>query len=162
MNARRSLPIVVLILLVALLAPGVPSPVEGQARSDAPAGRSEAPAGQMTWGVHISLAPIWFDPAEHTGIISVMMVLTAVHDAMVKPMPGKPFASSLAESWTLSKDGLVYEFVVRKGVLFHNGDTLTAEDVKFSFERYRGAAASLLKKKSRPSRWSTRTACASV
>src|SRR4029434_7625951 len=71
-----------------------------------------------------------------------MMVLTAVHDAMVKPMPGKPFAPSLAESWTLSKDGLVYEFVVRKGVVFHNGDALTAEDVKFSFERYKGAADS--------------------
>ncbi len=138
MTARRSLPI--LILIVALLVPGVPTPVEAQARAD-------APAGQMTWAVHISLAPIWFDPAEHTGIISVMMVLTAVHDAIVKPMPGKPFAPSLAESWTVSKDGLVYEFVVRKGVVFHNGDALTAEDVKFSFERYKGAAATLLKEK---------------
>src|SRR5437870_9963246 len=138
MNARRSLAI--LTLRLALLVPYAPTPVEAQARS-------EAPAGQMTWAVHISLAPIWFDPAEHTGIISVMMVLTAVHDAMVKPMPGKPFAPSLAESWTTSKDGLVYEFVVRKGVVFHNGDALTAEDVKFSFERYKGAAASLLKEK---------------
>src|SRR5262249_45070292 len=54
---------------------------------------------------------------------------------------------SLAESWTVSKDGLTYEFVVRKGVVFHNGDTLTAEDVKFSFDRYRGSAAKLLKDK---------------
>src|SRR5439155_1486799 len=83
--------------------------------------RSDAAASQMTWAVHVSLAPIWFDPAEHTGIITVMMVLTAVHDAMVKPMPGNPLAPSLAESWTMSKDGLVYEFVVRKGVVFHNG-----------------------------------------
>src|SRR6267378_1540942 len=140
MNARRSLSILILAVLLASFAPHVPAPVEAQARA-------EAPAGQMTWAVHISLAPVWFDPAEHTGIISVMMVLTAVHDAMVKPMPGKPFAPSLAESWTLSKDGLVYEFVVRKGVVFHNGDTLTAEDVKFSFERYRGAAAKTLKER---------------
>ena len=156
MTARRPVPISILILalVLALLAAGVPAPTEAQTRSDAPtgrseapAGRSEAPAGQMTWAVHISLAPIWFDPAEHTGIISVMMVLTAVHDAMVKPMPGKPFAPSLAESWTTSKDGLVYEFVVRKGVVFHNGDSLTADDVKFSFDRYRGAAARLLKEK---------------
>ena len=48
-------------------------------------------------------------------------------------------APSLAESWTVSKDGLVYEFVLRKGVKFHNGEPVTAEDVKFSFERYRGA-----------------------
>ena len=56
-------------------------------------------------------------------------------------------APSLAESWTVSPDGLVYEFVLRSGVVFHNGDPLTAEDVKFSFERYRGAAAKLLKEK---------------
>jgi peptide/nickel transport system substrate-binding protein len=62
-------------------------------------------------------------------------------------MPGNPMAPSLAESWTVSKDGLVYEFVLRKNVKFHNGDTMTAEDVKFSYERYRGASASLIKGK---------------
>ena len=99
----------------------------------------------MTWAVHVSVAPTWFDPAEHTGIITIMKVLYALHDAMVKPMPGNAMAPSLAESWSMAKDGLSYEFVLRKGVVFHNGDPLTAEDVKFSFERYRGAAAKLLK-----------------
>ncbi|PYM93437.1 MAG: hypothetical protein DME04_11400 [Candidatus Rokuibacteriota bacterium] len=108
---------------------------------------AQAPAGQMTWAVHVSLAPTWFDPAEHTGIITLMMVLYAVHDALVKPMPGNPLAPSLAESWSMSKDGLSYEFVLRKGVVFHNGDPFTAEDVKFSFDRYKGAAAKLLKDK---------------
>jgi len=111
----------------------------------APVGRSEAPAGQMTWAVHFSLAPTFFDPGETPGLITPFLVLYAVHDALVKPMPGKPQAGSLAESWTVSPDGLVYEFVLRPGVKFHNGDPLTAEDVKFSFERYRGAAASLMK-----------------
>jgi len=105
------------------------------------------PEGQMTWGIHISLAPTWFDPAETTGIATPFMVLYALHDALVKPMPGNPMAPSLAESWTASKDGLVYEFVLRQGVRFHNGDPLTAEDVKFSFERYRGAASKLLKER---------------
>jgi peptide/nickel transport system substrate-binding protein len=106
-----------------------------------------ASAQQMTWAVHISLAPTWFDPAEHTGIITLMKVLYALHDALVKPMPGDRMAPSLAESWAMSKDGLGYEFVLRKGVVFHNGDPFTAEDVKFSFERYRGAASKLLKDK---------------
>jgi peptide/nickel transport system substrate-binding protein len=100
---------------------------------------------QMTWAVHVTIAPTWFDPAEHTGIITIMKVLYALHDAMVKPMPGNAMAPSLAESWSMAKDGLSYEFVLRKGVVFHNGDALTADDVKFSFERYRGAAAKLLK-----------------
>ena len=102
---------------------------------------------QMTWAVHVSLAPVWFDPGEHTGIITLMMVLYALHDAILKPMPGNPMAPSLAESWTAGKDGLTYEFVLRKGVVFHNGDPFTADDVKFSFERYRGAASKLLKDK---------------
>jgi peptide/nickel transport system substrate-binding protein len=105
---------------------------------------AEVPAGQMTWAAHITLAPTWFDPAETPGIGTPFMLLYALHDALVKPMPGNPMAPSLAESWSLSKDGLAYEFVLRQGVRFHNGDPVTSEDVKFSFERYRGAAAKLL------------------
>jgi len=75
-----------------------------------------APEGQMTWAVDISLAPAWFDPAETSGIVTPWMVLYALHDAMVKPMPGKAMAPSLAESWSVTPDGLVYEFVLRKAV----------------------------------------------
>ena len=77
------------------------------------------------------------------GIITPFMVLYALHDAMVKPMPGKPLAPCLAESWSAAEDGRLYDFVLRKGAKFHNGDPVTAEDVKFSFERYRGASASV-------------------
>jgi len=101
--------------------------------------------GQLTWGVTASLAPTWFDPAEASGIITPYIVFYALHDAMVKPMPGNPFVPSLAESWTLSDDRLIYEFVVRKGVKFHNGEAITAEDVKFSFVRYRGSSNKALK-----------------
>src|SRR5439155_15692073 len=104
-----------------------------------------APEGQMTWGVHISLAPTWFDPAETPGIITPFMIMYALHDAMVKPMPGTPLAPSLAESWMVAKDGLAYEFVLRKGARFHNGDPVTAEDVKFSLERYRCTSHKTLK-----------------
>src|SRR5213593_297603 len=113
----------------------------------APSPAAAGPEGQMTWAVHISLAPTWFDPAETPGIGTPFMILYALHDALVKPMPGNAMAPSLAESWSVSKDGLVYEFVLRRGVRFHNGDPVIADDVKFSFERYRGAAAKLLKEK---------------
>ncbi|HEX3993432.1 MAG TPA: ABC transporter substrate-binding protein [Acetobacteraceae bacterium] len=100
---------------------------------------------QMTIGVHISLAPTWFDPAETAGIITPFLVLYALHDAMLKPMPGQNPAPCLAESWTASPDGMTYSFVLRPGVTFHNGEKVTAEDVKFSFERYRGAEHATLK-----------------
>src|SRR5213596_3041042 len=108
-----------------------------------------APAGQMTFAVHFTLAPRWLDPAESEGSITPFLVLYAVHDAMLKPMPSGPAAPSLAESWSVSTDGLVYDFLLRSGVKFHNGETVTADDVKFSFERYRGANAQLLKEKTK-------------
>jgi peptide/nickel transport system substrate-binding protein len=105
------------------------------------------PAGQLTWGIHVSLAPTWFDPAETPGLITPFMVLYALHDAMVKPMPGQPLAPSLAQSWSASEDGLSYDFALRQGATFHNGDPVTAEDVRFSFERYRGASHDLMKER---------------
>src|SRR5712692_11278123 len=102
------------------------------------------PQGQLTWGIHVSLAPTWFDPAETPGIITPFMVLYALQDAMAKPMPGNALAPCLAESWAAAEDGLTYDFVLREGVKFHNGDPVTAEDVKFSFQRYRGTNHELI------------------
>src|SRR5438093_1120239 len=147
-KARRSslLSVVVLAVALAPVRPLVtPAAAAPEGRSEAPAGRSEAPAGQVTFAVHVSLAPTWFDPAETPGVITPFMMLYALHDALAKPMPGNAWAPCLAESWTASKDGLAYEFVLRKGVKFHNGDPLSAENVKFSFERYKGAGTSTLK-----------------
>ena len=104
-----------------------------------------APARQLTWGIHVSLTPSWFDPAETPGVVTPFMELYALHDAMVKPMPGNPLAPCLAQSFAASEDGLSYEFVLRENAKFHNGDPVTAEDVKFSFERYRGASHDLIK-----------------
>jgi peptide/nickel transport system substrate-binding protein len=107
------------------------------------ASSAAAAEGQVISLQAVSIAARWFDPAEAEGIITPFIFYYAIHDAVVKPMPGEPLAPSLAESWSVSPDGLTYEFVLRRGVRFHDGETLTAEDVKFSFERYKGASASL-------------------
>src|SRR6266446_6276543 len=133
---RRLVGVLVVIALLLCLAPA------GTAQSAAP-----APAGQMTWAVHFTLAPRWLDPAESEGTITPFLTLYAVHDALLKPMPSGAATPCLAESWSLSPDGLVYDFLLRSNVKFHNGETMTAEDVKFSFERYRGGNAQLFKDK---------------
>jgi peptide/nickel transport system substrate-binding protein len=110
-------------------------------------GALAAAQGQLTYGVHVSLAPAWFDPGEAGGVITPYMLLYGLHDALVKAMPDNNQAPSLAEAFSASEDGLTHEFVLRKGALFHNGEPVTSDDVKFSFERYRGASQSLLKQR---------------
>src|SRR5947207_15561156 len=102
--------------------------------SGAPGIAFAAPQGQLTWGIHVTLAPTWFDPAETPGIITPFMVLYALHDALVKTMPGNPLAPVLAESWSASEDALTYEFVLRDGITFHDGEPVTAEHGKFALQ----------------------------
>jgi peptide/nickel transport system substrate-binding protein len=73
--------------------------------------------------------------------------LYGLHDALIKPLPGNNMAPCLAESWRESEDGLTYEFQLRKDLSFHNGDPFSAEDVQFSFLRYKGTSAKLLRER---------------
>src|SRR2546427_10316883 len=111
----------------------------------APPPAAQGPASEVTVSFHVTLAPSWLDPSTAPPQITPFGVLYAVHDALVRPLPGQKMGASLAESWTESPDGLTYEFKLRRGLKFHNGDLVTSDDVKFSFERYHGAAAKELK-----------------
>ena len=101
----------------------------------------QSPSGQAVMAWHVTIAPSWFDPSTAPPQITPFGMLYAIHDALVRPYPGQRMGNSLAESWRESPDGRVYEFTLRRGLKFHNGDPLTTEDVKFSFERYKGAGA---------------------
>jgi peptide/nickel transport system substrate-binding protein len=98
------------------------------------------PEGEMKWALYVTLSPAWMDPGEAVpGVLTPFWILYALHDALVKSMPGNPMAPSLAESWKVSPDGLSYEFTLRSGLKFHNGDPFTAEDVEYSFKRSKSA-----------------------
>jgi len=107
-------------------------------------GAQGQPEGQLTIAFDASIAPTFLDPAETPGIGTPFVFLYAMHDALIKPLPGNDMAACLAEAWKESPDGLAYEFKLRQGLKFHNGDPFTADDVKFSFQRYKGASAKLL------------------
>ncbi|HSF30523.1 MAG TPA: ABC transporter substrate-binding protein [Candidatus Tectomicrobia bacterium] len=102
------------------------------------------PEGDLVIAFDTSIAATYLDPAETPGLQTPFVFLYALHDALAKPLPGNDMAPCLAESWTESPDGLLYEFKLREGVTFHNGTPFTAEDVKFSFHRYKGTSAKLL------------------
>jgi peptide/nickel transport system substrate-binding protein len=104
-------------------------------------GAQPSPSGEMVIAWHVTIAPAWFDPVDAPSQITPFGALHALHDALVRPLPGEVMGNSLAESWQESPDGLTYEFTLRQGLTFHNGDPFTSEDVKFSFERYRGVGA---------------------
>src|SRR5262245_23804943 len=99
------------------------------------------PSGEAVMAWHVTIAPSWFDPSTAPPQITPFGLLYAIHDALVRPYPGQKMGPSLAESWRESPDGRTYEFTLRRGLTFHNGDPVTAEDVKFSYERYKGAGA---------------------
>src|SRR6516165_4948040 len=105
------------------------------------ASAQSAPAGEVIVAWHVTIAPTWFDPSSAPPQITPFGTLYAIHDALVRPLPNQKIGPSLAESWEESPDGLAYDFKLREGLKFHNGDAVTAEDVKFSFERYKGASS---------------------
>ena len=128
---NRKLRVALACLLTALLGGSLPTPGAAQSK----------PEGEMRWALYVTVAPAWLDPAEVVGQITPFWILYALHDALVKPMPGNMTSPSLAESWTMSEDQRTYEFKLREGLEFHNGDRFTAQDVKFSFYRAKGSKA---------------------
>lgn len=119
-----------------------PSPVAGTTTTT----RTE-PQGKVVYAWFTSLATAWNDPQENGALVTPYIFQYIMHDAVVKNLPGQPFAPSLAESYEIAPDFKSATFKLREGIKFHNGEPVTSEDVKFTFENYKGANAKLLKDK---------------
>ena len=65
-------------------------------------------------------------------------ILFNIFEGLVKPDKNGDLMKAIASDYTVSEDGLIYTFTLREGVKFHNGNTVTAEDVKYSLERASG------------------------
>ena len=133
-----------LALVLAACAPSAPAPAQPEAAAPeekapaqpaemAPAEEAEEVVFTYVEGQVIST----IDPAKHVDESSLHAVIN-MYDPLLRPkleeksMEPGPW---VAESWTISDDGLTYTFKIRKGIKFHDGTELTAEDVKFSMER---------------------------
>lgn len=80
-------------------------------------------------------APVDINPLTTVSGISAILLET-IFDGLVRLDQNLELRPHLATSWETSKDGLKWTFYLRKGVTFHDGVELTAEDVKFTFEEF--------------------------
>ena len=119
-----------------------------------------APAGKIVLAWHAGLASRWLDPQEHDGTATPDNFFTALHDALIKNQGTQLYDhTALAEKFTVAADASAVH--AAEGNPFHNGDPVTPQDVKFSYENYRGAKADVFKKKTERSRSSTTARSAS-
>src|SRR6266581_621051 len=82
-------------------------------------------------------APAHFD-VHQSGTIANMGTQGAMYDNLIRRDPrdsGQTIIPDLAHSWEIAKDGKTYTFFLRKGVKFHDGGEMTAEDVKATYAR---------------------------
>ena len=137
--SHRVVPVLaVALILTALVAMVVPSstPVSAAAK------------GKIVLAWHTGIASRWLDPQEHDGTATPDNFITAIHDALIKNQGTQLYDHlALAEKFAMSPDSKTATFTLRKGTKFHNGDPVTPQDVKFSYENYRGAKADVFKKR---------------
>jgi ABC-type transport system substrate-binding protein len=132
----------VLAFMTALVGGAVLAPVAATAADSS----RVVPKGKMTLAWHVGIATRWLDPQEHDGTATPDNFITAIHDALIKNQGAALYDHpALAERFEFAPDATSATFWLRPGVKFHNGDPVTPQDVKFTYENYRGAKADLLK-----------------
>lgn len=98
-------------------------------------GTEESSNGSIVVGIQQDVDSL--DPHKATAA-GTKEILFNIFEGLVKPDENGNLIDAVAESHTISEDGLVYTFTLRQNVKFHNGNTVTAEDVKYSIERVAG------------------------
>src|SRR5229473_3557208 len=103
------------------------------------------PKGKMTLAWHSNIASRWLDPQQHDGTATPDNFLFANQDALIKNFRDEKYDHlALAEKFDFAEDGKSATFQLRAGLKFHDGSPITPEDVRWSFEHYTGAAATVL------------------
>jgi len=147
-RTRRTLSLLLALLMLASLFSGCAKQDAGKKNGQDSTGNEQNPSGsgQTTTPDQTK------NPAKDTLIFSINADITTLdchmardtvtgivqyqmYDGLVRNQPGEGLVPGLAESWEFSADNKELTFTIRQGVKFHNGDTMTAEDVAFSLNR---------------------------
>jgi peptide/nickel transport system substrate-binding protein len=120
----------VLILALGLILPAFARPrAEAQALGNAGGGPPRE-GGELRFGY--TSEPSTLDPLNASNTADGRSILFNVFEGLVKPDTSGGLQPAVAESYRLEQEGLVYVFTLRRGVKFHDGAEVTAEDVLFS------------------------------
>ena len=136
-----------IIQTAALAAGGVAVPF---VRAAGAAAGGVVPKGKMALAWHTNIASRWLDPQQHDGTASPDNFLFALHDGLIKNFRDRKYDHlALAEHFDFPGDAKSATFRLRAGLKFHDGSPLTTEDVKWSYENYRGSSAKVLHEKTK-------------
>ncbi|UIO43947.1 ABC transporter substrate-binding protein [Brevibacillus brevis] len=102
----------------------------------APAEQGKSAEGQAKTELIVAAEqePVGYDPHK-VPAASSLRVYALIYDSLTKLDENMNIVPNLAEKWEIAPDGKTVTMFLQKGVKFHNGKDMTAEDVKFSFER---------------------------
>lgn len=140
MKKRRiSLLLVTVLMMTALT--GCAGGTDKSSEDNSLVGADTTPTGEPTYGgsvvVGIQQDIDSLDPHKATAA-GTKEILFNIFEGLVKPDENGNLINAVASDYTISEDGLTYTFTLRDGVKFHNGNPVTAEDVKYSLERVSG------------------------
>src|SRR5438067_7576149 len=101
--------------------------------------------GKMVLAWHTNIAARWLDPQQHDGTASPDNFIMALHDALIKNLREMRYDHpAMAERFAMAEDAKSATFWLRPGLKFHDGSPVTPDDVKWSYEHYRGARGGVL------------------
>lgn len=119
-----------------------PTPDDSQAVSDSGSEASAAQSGELPEGNSVTVGIAQdlsnLDP-QLAATAGVREVLFNIFEGLVKASPDGSVTPAVASDYEISEDGKTYTFTLREGVTFHNGETVTVEDVVYSLERCAGS-----------------------
>ena len=104
-----------------------------------------APAGKLAVAWHTNIAARWLDPGQHDGSATPDNFINALHDALIKNYKKELYDHlALADEFDFAEDAKSAIFRLRQNIYFHDGSPVTPDDVKWSYENYKGAWADVL------------------
>lgn len=144
-NSMKKMLAILLTAAMAAAATGcggsAPAPSGGNSAEAPAGGGGQEAAGEEklssrdTLNMSCKSEPTSLDPSQTKDLVTWMFMYNVSDSLLYFNWETQEYEPAIATEWSASDDGLEYTFTIREGVKFHNGDTMTVDDVVFSLNR---------------------------